>query len=57
MTYANKSAKELLAEEQAAKAKKTATKKSTKTTKNNDPNSKAYPFRIYKVQSNEATCC
>ena len=31
MTYANKSAKELLAEEQAAKAKKT--KKSTKTTK------------------------
>ena len=25
--------------------------------KNNDPNSKAYPFRIYKVQSNEATCC
>ena len=32
MTYANKSAKELLAEEQAAKAKK-ATKKSTKSTK------------------------
>lgn len=34
MTYANKSAKELLAEKQAAKAKpKKATKKSTKTTK------------------------
>jgi len=32
MTYANKSAKELLAEKQATKAKK-ATKKSTKTTK------------------------
>ena len=32
MTYANKSAKEILAEAQAAKAKK-ATKKSTKTTK------------------------
>ena len=32
MTYANKSAKELLAE-QAAKKKKTATKKSTKATK------------------------
>jgi len=33
MTYANKSAKELLAEEKAAKATKKATKKSTKTTK------------------------
>jgi len=32
MTYANKSARELLAEKEAAKAKK-ATKKSTKTTK------------------------
>ena len=32
MTYANKSAKELLAEKQAVKAKK-STKKSTKTTK------------------------
>ena len=33
MTYANKSARELLAEKAAAKAKKTATKKSTKATK------------------------
>jgi len=33
MTYANKSAKELLAEEQAAAKAKKATKKSTKTTK------------------------
>ncbi len=32
MTYANKSARELLAEKEAAKTKK-ATKKSTKTTK------------------------
>tara|TARA_Y100000593_G_scaffold69780_1_gene128134 strand:- start:188 stop:292 length:105 start_codon:yes stop_codon:yes gene_type:complete len=33
MTYANKSARELLAEKQAAAKPKKATKKSTKTTK------------------------
>ena len=57
MTYANKSARELLAEKQQLKLKKQQLKNPLKLLKNNDPNFKAYPFRIYKVQSNEATCC